>query len=222
MTSRNVSSSDHHPRQRVQVLDTEMSYVDTGSGEPIVFLHGNPTSSYLWRNIIPYLSGHGRCLAPDLIGIGCRARRSCAGILPNMAQSTGDHGQRHPLCPGRLAGRNRSRATGIRQRIAGLRRPRLPREPRSRAACFASATAGHSLSGKASRRAVTRRPRPGGPMRLSTAPNPRGDRSILACQAADDIAGELYFVSGNRERAIGCNATDIRACHAGGGEADGP
>jgi haloalkane dehalogenase len=47
-----------------------MSYVDTGHGDPIVFLHGNPTSSYLWRNIIPYLSDHGRCLAPDLVGMG--------------------------------------------------------------------------------------------------------------------------------------------------------
>lgn len=70
MTSQIVNSADHHPRRRIKVLDTEMSYVDTGSGKPIVFLHGNPTSSYLWRNIIPYLSGHGRCLAPDLVGMG--------------------------------------------------------------------------------------------------------------------------------------------------------
>ncbi len=47
-----------------------MSYVDTGAGNPIVFLHGNPTSSYLWRNIIPYVTGYGRCLAPDLVGMG--------------------------------------------------------------------------------------------------------------------------------------------------------
>jgi haloalkane dehalogenase len=47
-----------------------MSYVDTGNGDPIVFLHGNPTWSYLWRNIIPYVSGDGRCLAPDLVGMG--------------------------------------------------------------------------------------------------------------------------------------------------------
>jgi haloalkane dehalogenase len=52
------------------VLDTEMSYVDAGQGEPIVFLHGNPTSSYLWRNIIPHVSDLGRCLAPDLVGMG--------------------------------------------------------------------------------------------------------------------------------------------------------
>jgi len=47
-----------------------MSYVDEGSGDPIVLLHGNPTSSYLWRNIIPHLSEIGRCVAPDLIGMG--------------------------------------------------------------------------------------------------------------------------------------------------------
>jgi haloalkane dehalogenase len=47
-----------------------MSYVDEGTGDPIIFLHGNPTSSYLWRNIIPHLIGLGRCVAPDLIGMG--------------------------------------------------------------------------------------------------------------------------------------------------------
>lgn len=47
-----------------------MSYVDMGTGDPIVFLHGNPTSSYLWRNIMPHVSGQGRCIAPDLIGMG--------------------------------------------------------------------------------------------------------------------------------------------------------
>ncbi len=61
---------DHHPRRRVGVLDTEISYVEAGCGDPIVLLHGNPTSSYLWRNIIPYLRHHGRCLAPDLVGMG--------------------------------------------------------------------------------------------------------------------------------------------------------
>ena len=65
-----VSSVDAHPRRRARVLDVEMSYVDAGEGDPIVFLHGNPTSSYLWRNIIPFLAKHGRCLAPDLVGMG--------------------------------------------------------------------------------------------------------------------------------------------------------
>lgn len=48
----------------------QMAYVEAGSGAPIVFLHGNPTSSYLWRNIIPYVSRLGRCVAPDLVGMG--------------------------------------------------------------------------------------------------------------------------------------------------------
>ena len=47
-----------------------MAYVDVGQGDPIVFLHGNPTSSYLWRNIIPHLGAAARCLAPDLTGMG--------------------------------------------------------------------------------------------------------------------------------------------------------
>jgi len=70
MHGKNINTADHLPRQRIRVLDSEMRYVDTGKGDPIVFLHGNPTSSYLWRNIIPYVSDRGRCLAPDLIGMG--------------------------------------------------------------------------------------------------------------------------------------------------------
>ena len=54
----------------VEVHGSRMHYVDQGEGDPILFLHGNPTSSYLWRNIIPHLTGLGRCLAPDLIGMG--------------------------------------------------------------------------------------------------------------------------------------------------------
>lgn len=53
-----------------RVLDSSIHYLETGRGDPIVFLHGNPTSSFLWRNIIPRLAGEGRCLAPDLIGMG--------------------------------------------------------------------------------------------------------------------------------------------------------
>jgi len=63
-------SVDSHPRRRIEVLGKDISYVDTGHGNPIVFLHGNPTWSYLWRNIIPYVSDLGRCLAPDLVGMG--------------------------------------------------------------------------------------------------------------------------------------------------------
>jgi haloalkane dehalogenase len=65
-----LSAADPYLRKRVRVLDTEMAYVDTGAGDPIVFLHGNPTSSYLWRNVIPHVAGQSRCLAPDLVGMG--------------------------------------------------------------------------------------------------------------------------------------------------------
>ncbi|HUE58092.1 MAG TPA: haloalkane dehalogenase [Acidimicrobiales bacterium] len=54
----------------VQVLGRRMAYVEVGTGDPIVFLHGNPTSSYLWRNVIPHVKSLGRCVAPDLIGMG--------------------------------------------------------------------------------------------------------------------------------------------------------
>jgi haloalkane dehalogenase len=57
-------------KQLVDVLGSRMAYVEAGAGDPIVFLHGNPTSSYLWRNVIPHLEGMGRCIAPDLIGMG--------------------------------------------------------------------------------------------------------------------------------------------------------
>ena len=57
----------------VEVLDSFMSYRDAGTGDiPVVFLHGNPVSSYVWRNVIPHVSGQARCLAPDLIGMGER------------------------------------------------------------------------------------------------------------------------------------------------------
>jgi haloalkane dehalogenase len=65
-----ISAADSHPRRRARVLDTELAYVDTGAGSPVVFLHGNPTSSYLWRNIIPHVAATHRCLAPDLVGMG--------------------------------------------------------------------------------------------------------------------------------------------------------
>ena len=68
--SQTISAHDPYPRKRLAVLDSEIAYVDTGAGDPIVFLHGNPTSSYLWRNVIPQVERLGRCLAPDLIGMG--------------------------------------------------------------------------------------------------------------------------------------------------------
>ncbi len=58
------------PKSFIEVRGKRMAYVEMGEGDPVVFLHGNPTSSYLWRNIMPHVSGQARCLAPDLIGMG--------------------------------------------------------------------------------------------------------------------------------------------------------
>jgi len=63
-----ISAAFPYQKQRRRVLGREMAYVEVGEGDPIVLLHGNPTSSYLWRNVISHLSS--RCIAPDLIGMG--------------------------------------------------------------------------------------------------------------------------------------------------------
>ncbi len=63
-------SPEEHSKKSVTVHGKTMRYVEMGDGDPIVFLHGNPTSSYLWRNVMPHLKGQGRCIAPDLIGMG--------------------------------------------------------------------------------------------------------------------------------------------------------
>lgn len=65
-----ISTEETCFRKYVEVLGVPMAYVDVGVGDPIVFLHGNPTPSYLWRNIIPYVLPYGRCLAPDYVGMG--------------------------------------------------------------------------------------------------------------------------------------------------------
>ncbi|MEM7283677.1 MAG: alpha/beta fold hydrolase, partial [Pseudomonadota bacterium] len=57
-------------KKYLDVLGKRIAYVEQGQGDPIVFVHGNPTSSYLWRNIMPRLSMLGRCIAIDLIGMG--------------------------------------------------------------------------------------------------------------------------------------------------------
>ncbi len=80
-----ISAADWYERRRLRVLDSHISYVEVGVGDPIVLLHGNPTSSYLWRNVIPQLQSVGRCLAPDLIGMG----RS--GKAPGGAYRLADH-----------------------------------------------------------------------------------------------------------------------------------
>jgi len=70
MSSSTISAADPYQRRRIPVLDTDMAYIESGQGEPVVFLHGNPTSSYLWRNIIPSIEVNRRCLAADLVGMG--------------------------------------------------------------------------------------------------------------------------------------------------------
>src|ERR1700743_1879846 len=65
-----ISAAFPSQKQRRRVLGREMAFVDVGRGDPIVLLHGNPTSSYLWRNVLPHLEPLGRCIAPDLIGMG--------------------------------------------------------------------------------------------------------------------------------------------------------
>src|SRR4026208_1557894 len=65
-----ISAAFPYQKQRRRVLGRKMAYVEVGEGDPIVLLHGNPTSSYLWRNVLPHLQSLGRCIAPDLIGMG--------------------------------------------------------------------------------------------------------------------------------------------------------
>ncbi|MBX3192075.1 MAG: haloalkane dehalogenase [Labilithrix sp.] len=69
---------------RIDVLASEIAYLDEGEGPPVVFLHGNPTSSHAWRNVLPVLTDRARCLAPDLIGMGRSGR-------PDIAYRFADH-----------------------------------------------------------------------------------------------------------------------------------
>ena len=57
-------------KQKISINNKNIAYAESGAGDPIIFLHGNPTSSYLWRNITPHLESQGRCICIDLIGMG--------------------------------------------------------------------------------------------------------------------------------------------------------
>lgn len=74
-----ISAEERYSKRRVEVCGLELAYVEEGAGDPIVLLHGNPSSSYQWRNVIPYLTGLGRCIAPDLIGMGDSAKLPDSG-----------------------------------------------------------------------------------------------------------------------------------------------
>ena len=71
--------SSEHPKKYIEVLGEQMAYVEMGEGDPIIFQHGNPTSSYLWRNIMPHVQDQGRCIALDLIGMGDSAKLADSG-----------------------------------------------------------------------------------------------------------------------------------------------
>ena len=70
MNKKEISAAFPFESNYIDINGSKMHYIVEGKGDPILFLHGNPTSSYLWRNIIPYLQLMGRCIAPDLIGMG--------------------------------------------------------------------------------------------------------------------------------------------------------
>ena len=70
MTTKTISAEFPFESKYIEIHGSKMHYIDEGSGDPILFLHGAPTSSYLWRNVIPHVTSLGRAIAPDLIGMG--------------------------------------------------------------------------------------------------------------------------------------------------------
>lgn len=81
-----VEVAEEHalPQKSVQVLGSSMAYLEVGTGAPVLFIHGNPTSSYLWRNVMPYVADSHRAIAVDLIGMGASGK-------PDIAHSYADH-----------------------------------------------------------------------------------------------------------------------------------
>ncbi len=79
-----ISSEIPYEHKFVSIIGSKIAYVDEGEGDPIVFLHGQPTSSYLWRNIMPFVEGQGRIIAPDNIGFG-------QSDQPELDYTFGDH-----------------------------------------------------------------------------------------------------------------------------------
>jgi haloalkane dehalogenase len=70
MTHTDISADFPFASRFVEVMGSEIHYIDEGAGDPILFIHGNPASSYIWRNIIPHVTPHARAIAVDLIGFG--------------------------------------------------------------------------------------------------------------------------------------------------------
>ena len=95
-------------KKYMEILGKKMAYLDEGSGQSIVFLHGNPTSSYLWRNITPHVKDLGRIIVPDLIGMGDSEKLEGVDnpdyayhgqykYLSNLLDALGNSGQIHPF-----------------------------------------------------------------------------------------------------------------------------
>ncbi|WP_271221356.1 haloalkane dehalogenase [Streptosporangium carneum] len=87
--TRRLSGKEVPNMPTVDVIDSHIAYTDTGAGTDhggasVVFLHGNPTSSHLWRDVVPHVAGHARCIAPDLIGMGASGK-------PDIAYDFADH-----------------------------------------------------------------------------------------------------------------------------------
>ena len=74
-----ISAKPYADKRYAEVDGERMAYIDVGEGDPIVFAHGNPTSSYLWRNVMPHLEGLGRLIACDMIGMGDSDKLEPAG-----------------------------------------------------------------------------------------------------------------------------------------------
>jgi len=70
MSNRPISAEFPFDSRYLDVLGSQIHYIDEGEGEPVLFLHGSPMCNYLWRNVIPHITGNARCIAPDLIGMG--------------------------------------------------------------------------------------------------------------------------------------------------------
>ena len=75
-----------HQVKRVAVLGSQMAYIEAGEGPVVLFQHGNPTSSYIWRNVIPLVAPHARCIAPDLIGMGASDKPEIAYRVEDQAR----------------------------------------------------------------------------------------------------------------------------------------
>ena len=114
-----ISAAFPYQKQRRRILGREMAYVEEGQGDPIVLLHGNPTSSYLWRNVLPYLQPLGRCIAPDLIGMG-DSDGDCEQQECGISSRSTDP---EPHAPSQTVGKIRGSRRGSRCQLNGLSAP---------------------------------------------------------------------------------------------------